>query len=49
MLKIPYQNQHTPAYLPPVCEERLLHLQTPVLGTSFGAPSIVEEEDEEDW
>ena len=41
MLKIPYLNVQTGAYVPPACKE-----QVPVL-TSYDIPQITEEE--EDW
>lgn len=46
MLKIPYLNVQTGAYVPPACKEQVLQVQVPVL-TSYDIPQIIEEE--EDW
>lgn len=46
MLKIPYLNVQTGAYVPPACKEQILQVQVPVL-TSFEVKPI--EEEEEGW
>ena len=48
MLKIPYLNVQTGAYVPPACKEQVLQVQVPVL-TSYDIPQIIEVEEEEDW